>query len=104
MRDRSGVRGYQLDQHKIRLDGIEAPERGQPFGGASQRHLAELLASREAVAERSKIDRYQREVCRVVVDGADAGLEQIRAGMAWCLRRYGKELPPDQLQQYAESE
>ena len=86
------------------LTGSTHPKGGQPFGGASQRHLAELLASREAMVECSKIDRYQREVCRVLVDGADAGLEQIRAGMAFYFRRYGKELPPDQLQQYAESE
>ena len=51
-------------QHKIRLDGIDAPESGQPFGRASKQHLAELLANREAVAECSKIDRYRREVCR----------------------------------------
>jgi endonuclease YncB( thermonuclease family) len=91
-------------QHKIRLDGIDAPESGQPFGRASKQHLAELLANREAVAECSKIDRYQREVCRVLVGGADAGLEQVRAGLAWFFRRYAKELPPDRRQRYADME
>ena len=91
-------------QHKIRLDGIDAPELGQPFGRASKQHLAELLANREAVAECSKTDRYRREVCRVLIGGADAGLEQIRAGMAWCFRRYANELPPDRRQQYADTE
>jgi endonuclease YncB( thermonuclease family) len=91
-------------QHKIRLDGIDAPELGQPFGRASKQHLAELLANREAVAECSKTDRYRREVCRVLIGGADAGLEQIRAGMAWCFRRYAKELPPDRRQQYTDME
>ena len=74
-------------QHKIRLDGIDAPELGQPFGRASKQNLAELLANREAVAECSKIDQYQREVCRVLVGGVDGGLEQIRAGKAWFFRR-----------------
>ena len=91
-------------QHKIRLDGIDAPERGQPFGRASKQHLAELLADREAVAECSKTDRYGRQVCRVLVGGTDAGLEQIRAGLAWYFRRYAKELPPDRRQQYADTE
>jgi endonuclease YncB( thermonuclease family) len=91
-------------QHKIRLDGIDAPESGQPFGRASKQHLTELLANREAVAECSKTDRYRREVCRVLVVGVDAGLEQIRAGMAWYFRRYARELPPDRRQQYAEME
>jgi endonuclease YncB( thermonuclease family) len=43
-------------QHKIRLDGIDAPELGQPFGRAAKRHLA----NRMAVAECSKTDRYRR--------------------------------------------
>jgi endonuclease YncB( thermonuclease family) len=71
-------------QHKIRLDGIDAPELGQPFGRASKQHLAELLANREAVAECSKTDRYRRGVVRVLTIGADAGLEQVRAVTA-CL-------------------
>ena len=70
----------------------------------AKQHLAELLANREAVAECSKTDRYRREVCRVLIGGADAGLEQIRAGMAWCFRRYAKELPPDRRQQYTDME
>ena len=62
------------------------------------------MGTREAVAECSKTDRYRREVCKVLVNGADAGLEQIRAGMAWYFRRYGKELPPARRQQYADME
>jgi endonuclease YncB( thermonuclease family) len=91
-------------QHKIRLDGIDAPESGQPFGRASKQHLTQLLVNRDAVAECSKTDRYRREVCRVLVGGVDAGLEQIRAGMAWYFKRYARELPPDRRQQYADME
>jgi endonuclease YncB( thermonuclease family) len=80
------------------------PESRQPFGRASKQHLAELLANREDVAKCSKIDRYPREVCHVLVGGADAGLEQVRAGLAWFFGRYAKELPPDRRQQYAEME
>lgn len=76
----------------------------EPLPLQVSQHLAKLLANREAVAECSKIDRYRREVCRVLVGGADAGLEQIRAGMAWYFRRYAKELPPDRRQQYADAE
>ncbi len=60
--------------------------------GGIEEHLAELTSNREAVAECSKIDRYRREVCRVMVGGADVGLAQIQAGMAWFFRRYAKEL------------
>jgi len=56
------------------------------------------------VAKCSKIDRYGRRVCRVLVGGVDAGLEQVRAGLAWFFGRYAKELPPDRRQQYADME
>ena len=69
--------------------GSTPPSWGQPFGRASKQHLAELLANREAVAECSKIDRYRREVCRVLVGGADAGLEQVRAGLVLQALRQG---------------
>lgn len=91
-------------QHKIRLDGIDAPELGQPFGRASKHYLAALVANREAVAECGKADRYGRQVCRVLVGGADAGLAQIRAGMAWYFRRYAGELTPERRQQHADAE
>ena len=39
-----------------------------------------------------------------MVGGADAGLEQVRAGLAWYFRRYAKELTPDRRQQYADAE
>ena len=91
-------------RHKIRLDGIDAPELGQPFGRASKQRLAGLVFNREAVAECSKVDRFGRQVCRVLVGGADAGLEQVRAGLAWLFRRYSKKLPPDRRQQYADME
>jgi endonuclease YncB( thermonuclease family) len=77
-------------QHKIRLDGIDAPESKQPYGNVSKRHLSDLAFNREAVAECHKIDRYKRSVCRVLVDGVDVCLEQIQAGMAWHFKRYAK--------------
>lgn len=91
-------------QHKIRLDGIDAPEKGQPFGMASKRSLSDLAFNRDALAECGKVDRYGREVCRVLVGGADVGLSQIEAGLAWYFKRYAKELPPDRRVQYDDME
>ena len=47
-------------QHKVRLTGIDAPERGQPFGTVSRDHLASLVASKEVLVESIKSDRYSR--------------------------------------------
>jgi len=91
-------------QHKIRLNGIDAPELGQPFGQAAKLHLSAAAFDRDATAECHKTDRYGREVCRVFVDGVDIGLAQIRAGLAWFFKRYAGELKADGRRQYAEAE
>ena len=91
-------------QHKMRLSGIDAPEVGQPFGRASKQHLAERLAHRQVVAGCSKIDRYGREVCMVVVDGVNVSLKQIEVGMAWYFRRHANELPRDRRRMCADME
>ena len=72
-----------LRQHKIRLSGIDAPERRQPFGNRSRLHLGALVFGRQVTADCPKTDRYKRAVCRLEVDGVDANLAQLEAGMAW---------------------
>ena len=70
-------------QHKIRLQGIDAPEKSQAFGNASRKFLAGLVANHEVRVAWSKRDRYQRILGTVFVDGKDANLEMLKAGMAW---------------------
>jgi endonuclease YncB( thermonuclease family) len=91
-------------QHRIRLDGIDAPEAKQAFGNRSRQSLGELAHEREAVAECSKIDKYKRPVCVVRVNGLDMGLEQIKRGMAWHFRRYAHEQTPENRAAYATAE
>lgn len=90
-------------QHIIRLDGIDAPEKGRPFGQASKRHLSGLAFDREARAECHKVDRYRRNVCRITVNDADLCLEQLRAGMAWVFTRYAGELPTQRRADYIDA-
>ncbi len=58
-------------QHRIRLQGIDAPERKQPFGNASRKHLASLVAGKTVTVQWAKRDRYRRIVGFVIVDGHD---------------------------------
>jgi endonuclease YncB( thermonuclease family) len=82
-------------QHKIRLGGIDAPEAHQSFGQKSKASLSALVFGREVTADCSRVDRYRRQVCKVLVNGTDANMEQIRAGMAWWYRKYAKEQSPN---------
>lgn len=78
-------------QHKIRLAGIDAPEKRQPFGTASKRSLSDLLYGKQVEVVWQKQDRYGRIVGKVLTGGLDANLEQIKRGMAWFYIRYQKE-------------
>ncbi|MEK7438334.1 MAG: thermonuclease family protein [Pseudomonadota bacterium] len=87
-------------RHKIRLAGIDAPERGQAFGFRSKENLAKWIYGREAIIEELKKDRRGMLAAKVFVDGHDAGLEQIRAGLAWWDRTSAGEQAPDDRELY----
>lgn len=90
--------------HKVRLQGIDAPEKSQPFGRRSKDHLSDLAFSRSVLVEYSKKDRYGRLVGRVMVQGVDVNLQQIRAGMAWHYKEYEKEQPVSERIEYSNAE
>jgi endonuclease YncB( thermonuclease family) len=83
-------------QHKVRLIGIDAPERKQPFGNVSRQNLADLVFGKTIAVEWHKQDRYQRVLGKVLLNGKDVNLEQIKAGLAWHYKQYDRDqLPAD---------
>lgn len=94
----------QRTQHKIRLAGIDAPEKAQAFGQRSKEYLSSLVFGRQVVVNTEKQDRYKRTVGKVIVDGRDANLAMVVAGMAWHYKKYeGEQSPSDRLL-YADAE
>lgn len=91
-------------QHIIRLAGIDAPEKAQPFGQRSKEHLSDLVFGKQVTIEGDKIDRYQRRVGKVIVAGVDANLEQIKSGFAWHYKAYEKEQPVEDRASYSSAE
>lgn len=79
------------EQVKVRLDGIDAPERRQAFGTQAREKLAELCFGKTVTVEAGKKDRYGRTVGRVIVAGQDASLAMIEAGLAWHYKEYSKD-------------
>jgi endonuclease YncB( thermonuclease family) len=76
---------------RVRLAGIDAPERGQPFRNASRHALEAQVAGREVrVVERGR-DGYGRVLGRVYVGPVDVNAEQVRAGYAWVFRRFAQD-------------
>ena len=91
-------------QHRIRLQGIDAPEREQAFGTVSREHLANLVFGKRVTVQYSKRDKYGRIVGKVMVEGQDVCLEQVKAGLAWHYKEYQNEQSPEDRKLYAEAE
>jgi endonuclease YncB( thermonuclease family) len=76
-------------QHKIRLHGIDCPERKQDFGNVARQKLSEIIFGQEVKVLQTDIDRYQRIVGIVYNSKGDCANEELlRAGLAWHYRQY----------------
>ena len=75
-------------QVKIRLAGIDTPEKKQPFGNKAKQALANLAFQKQALVEVETKDRYGRTVGVVFVDGLNVNAELVKQGMAWVYRKY----------------
>lgn len=91
-------------QHKIRLGGIDAPEKKQAFGNASKKSLSDMVFGKQVEVEWNKQDRYGRKVGKVLINAEDINLEQIKRGMAWFYKKYKGELVQDDRIAYVQAQ
>ena len=100
-------------QHKVRLTGIDAPEKSQPFGNKSRDYLAAMVAGKDVFVASDKSDRYGRLLGKVWVQPGDcptckktldANYAQLLAGMAWWYRYYAKQQSPEDRRLYESAE
>ena len=82
---------HDSEQIKIRLAGIDAPEKAQPFGSAARQSMSEMLFGKEVRVVEQGRDRYGRTIGRVYQGEVDVSAEQIKQGMAWVYRKYTQE-------------
>ena len=78
-------------QIKVRLADIDTPERGQPYGRKARQVLGEKIHRRQVDVEEVAIDRYQRLVGRVFLDGRNINAEMVEDGAAWVYRKYSND-------------
>lgn len=88
----------------VRLTGIDAPEKAQPYGDRAKRHLSDLVFGTVVDVEFDKRDRYGRILGKILRDGRDASLTLIEAGYAWHYKRYAAEQTPADRAIYARAE
>ena len=78
-------------QHKIRLNWIDAPESKQAFGQKSRQHLDKMIYKKNITVEFTQKDMYGRILGFITLDGVNVNLEMVKAGMAWHYEQYAKK-------------
>jgi endonuclease YncB( thermonuclease family) len=73
---------------QVRLHGVDAPERDQPYGDAARAALQALVGGRDVEIVETDRDAYGRTVALVFVEGRDVGADLVRSGHAWAFRRH----------------
>ena len=91
-------------EHKVRLMGIDAPEKSQDFGNQSKRALSDYIYQKEVTVEYKKLDKYKRKVGKVIMDNQDVCLAMIELGMAWHYKDYEKEQSKTDRDLYSQAE
>lgn len=74
--------------HKIRLDGIDAPERKQAFGNKARQILSARIIQKHLRIRLYNKDRYGRFIGTLYEKNQDINAWMIEQGYAWAYRKY----------------
>ena len=83
-----GVKIHKDGSIPVRLYGIDAPEKDQPYGYEAKNSLKELVKEKTVRLDIKNIDKYGRAVALVYVDSLNVNLEQVKRGFAWAYLEY----------------
>ena len=91
---------YQENQEvKVRLNHIDAPEKGQSFGKSAKKYASDLCFGKEVkIVRQKKKDRYQRIIAEVFVGQTNVNKEMVKAGYAWHFKKYSSDKEYDKIE------
>jgi len=89
---------------RVRLNGMDAPEKSQAFGSASKRSMMQMTLLKTARVIWVKHDRNKRIVGKVMIGQKDVGLSLISEGLAWHFKRYQVDQSAVDRQLYSSAE
>jgi len=75
----------------VRLNAIDAPEKGQAFSNASKKSLSLICYKQSARVETFGLDKYGRTIGDVTCNEVNANTHQVDNGMAWVYRKYSND-------------
>lgn len=74
---------------KVRLEGVDCPEKGQPFGNAAKRYTSDMIFGKRVSIHVKSYDRYKRAIAIVYLPGGGTLNEALlSSGMAWHFKKY----------------
>jgi micrococcal nuclease len=73
---------------KIRLDGIDCPEKRQAFGKRAKQFTSKFVFGKTVTVKVVTRDKYRRVVAQVLIDGRSLNEALVKAGLAWWYRKY----------------
>jgi micrococcal nuclease len=77
---------------RIRMDAIDAPERGMPFNKVAKKYLSNMIFGKFIKMVELKKDSHGRIVGKTFLkDGTDVSLEMIKAGFAWHYKKFSSD-------------
>ena len=86
---------------RIRMYGMDAPEKTQDYGSESRQALEKLVAGKNLSVEVKNKDRYGRTVAIIYADGKNVNEEMVKTGNAWWYQEYAKK--DAQFEEYQEN-
>jgi endonuclease YncB( thermonuclease family) len=88
-------------QEKIRLFGIDCPEKSQAFGQRAKQFTSSQVYGKVVTIRRMAEDRYGRTVAWVFEGKTNVNAELVKAGYAWHFRKYSNDLELQRLEDEA---
>jgi len=88
----------------IRLDGIDCPEKGQPYYEEATTYTSYLCLHKQVRVIKHDIDKYGRLIADIILpDGKNLSEELVRAGLAWWYYLYSDDLTLKRLESEAKN-
>ena len=79
---------------RLRVNGIDAPERGQPFGNNAKRYLSETIGGKMVRLRGYGLDKYNRSITDIYLPGETEvfiNRELVKRGFAWHYKEYSDD-------------
>lgn len=79
------------EMHRIRLKGIDSPEKGQTFGTKPKSAFGDKVFDKKVRVEWTRRDRNERIIGDIFLGDRWINLEMVEEGWAWHFKRYSKD-------------